>query len=312
MSENVKIKVIGVGHGGINTVDNMIKNGLTGVEFWVMNADTELLNNSVCENKLQLGKNTTGGLGTGGNAQIGEKTAQEIQEDIKNVLRDSDMVFITAGFGGGTGTGATPVIAQMAKEMGILTVALVTKPFYFEGHKRQQTAEIGIEKLEKSADAIWVIPNDKLLECVGRQVSMAEAFRIVDDTLLKFIQSISNMITIPGMINVELGDIKRIFKNSGLVSTGIGHASGENRAEIAAKSAIESEQLKSSIHNAKRLIINITGNSNMALHEISEVASIISDSVCDDATIVIGAMVDDNMQDEICVTLIATGVDNDN
>ena len=310
MDKTVKIKVIGVGGAGINTVNRMMKNGLTGVEFLVMNTDVQLLDASDCPNKLQLGKNTTAGLCSGGDPQLGEKAAKETEQDIKVALKDADMVFITAGLGGGTGTGATPVIAKIAKDMGILTVAVVSKPFSWEGQRRQERADQGIKELKKGTDAVLVIPNYKLLQCVDRQVSMSEAFSIVDETLLKFVQTISNMITIPGCINVDFADVKSVMQNAGSVLMSIGEATGENRAIKAVKTALNSDSLKSPLKSATGIIVNIKGDSNTTLHEISDIANFINDAINEDAKVIIGTVTDEKASDEICVTIIATGFDN--
>ncbi len=309
--KTAKIKIIGVGGAGISTVNRMIKNGLTGVEFWVMNTDVQLLDTSDCKNKLQLGKNTTNGLGSGGNPQIGEKSAKETEQDIKMALNDADMVFITAGMGSGTGTGAAPVIAKMAKDMGILTIAVVSRPFSWEGQEKQETANQGIKGLRKSADAVLVIPNDKLLQGVDRQVSMAEAFQIVDETLLKFVQTISDMITIPGRINVDFADVKTVMQNAGFLLMSIGQAAGENRAIEAVKKAIRSESLESPLKDATSVIVNIKGGADMCLHDISDVANVIQDAVSDDTTVIIGTVIDESIQDEVQITVVAMGLDTE-
>ncbi len=302
-----KIKVVGVGGGGGNAVNRMIKSGLSGVEFWLMNTDLQVLEYGQTKNKIQLGAKSTEGLGAGGDPSVGEKAAEEAQQEITEALDGADMVFITAGMGGGTGTGAAPVVAKIAKELGILTIAVVTKPFSWEGRKRQNQAEQGLEKLRESVDAVIVVPNDKLLQVVDRQVSLTESFLIVDEVLLRGVQGISDIITIPGMINVDFADVKSVMQGSGSALMGIGRAQGEGRAIKAAEIAINSQLLESSINGATGVIVNITGGPDMTLHEISDAANIIHDAVTDDATVIIGTAVNENIQNEINVTVIATG-----
>ncbi len=301
------IKVVGVGGGGGNAVNRMIKSGLSGVEFWLMNTDLQVLEYGQTKNKIQLGAKSTEGLGAGGDPAVGEKAAEEAQQEITEALDGADMVFITAGMGGGTGTGAAPVVAKIAKELGILTIAVVTKPFSWEGRKRQNQANQGLEKLRESVDAVIVVPNDKLLQVVDRQVSLTESFLIVDEVLLRGVQGISDIITIPGMINVDFADVKSVMQGSGSALMGIGRAQGEGRAVKAAEIAINSQLLESSINGATGVIVNITGGPDMTLHEISDAANIIHDAVTDDATVIIGTAVNENIQNEINVTVIATG-----
>ncbi len=302
-----KIKVVGVGGGGGNAVNRMIKSGLSGVEFWLMNTDLQVLEYGQTKNKIQLGAKSTEGLGAGGDPSVGEKAAEEAQQEITEALDGADMVFITAGMGGGTGTGAAPVVAKIAKELGVLTIAVVTKPFSWEGRKRQNQAEQGLEKLRECVDAVIVVPNDKLLQVVDRQVSLTESFLIVDEVLLRGVQGISDIITIPGMINVDFADVKSVMQGSGSALMGIGRAQGEGRAIKAAEIAINSQLLESSINGATGVIVNITGGPDMTLHEISDAANIIHDAVTDDATVIIGTAVNENIQNEINVTVIATG-----
>ena len=304
-----KIKVVGVGGGGGNAVNRMIKSGLSGVEFWLMNTDLQVLEYGQTKNKIQLGVKSTEGLGAGGDPTVGERAAEEAQQDITTALDGADMVFITAGMGGGTGTGAAPVVAKIAKELGILTIAVVTKPFSWEGRKRLNQANQGLEKLRESVDAVIVVPNDKLLQVVDRQVSLTESFLIVDEVLLRGVQGISDIITIPGMINVDFADVKSVMQGSGSALMGIGRAQGEGRAIKAAEIAINSQLLESSINGATGVIVNITGGPDMTLHEISDAANIIHDAVTDDATVIIGTAVNENIQNEINVTVIATGFD---
>lgn len=303
------IKVVGVGGGGGNAVNRMIKSGLSGVEFWLMNTDLQVLEYGQTKNKIQLGAKSTEGLGAGGDPSVGERAAEEAQQEITQALDGADMVFITAGMGGGTGTGAAPVVAKIAKELGILTIAVVTKPFSWEGRKRQNQANQGLEKLRESVDAVIVVPNDKLLQVVDRQVSLTESFLIVDEVLLRGVQGISDIITIPGMINVDFADVKSVMQGSGSALMGIGRAQGEGRAIKAAEIAINSQLLESSINGATGVIVNITGGPDMTLHEISDAANIIHDAVTDDATVIIGTAVNENIQNEINVTVIATGFD---
>ena len=302
-----KIKVVGVGGGGGNAVNRMIKSGLSGVEFWLMNTDLQVLVDGQTKNRIQLGASSTEGLGAGGDPSVGEKAAEEASQSITQALEGADMVFITAGMGGGTGTGAAPVVARIAKELGILTIAVVTKPFSWEGKKRQRQANEGLEKLKESVDAVIVIPNDKLLQVVDRQVTLQESFIIVDEVLLRGVQGISDIITVPGIINVDFADVKTVMQASGSALMGIGRAQGEGRAIKAAQQAINSQLLESSINGASGVIVNITGGPDMGIHEISDAASIIHDAVLDDADVIIGTAVNENIQGEIQITVIATG-----
>lgn len=302
-----KIKVVGVGGGGGNAVNRMIKSGLSGVEFWLMNTDLQVLVDGQTQNRIQLGSSSTQGLGAGGDPTVGEKAAEEATTEITQALEGADMVFITAGMGGGTGTGAAPIVAKIAKELGILTIAVVTKPFTWEGKKRQNQANAGLEKLKESVDAVIVVPNDKLLQVVDRQVSLQESFIIVDEVLLRGVQGISDIITVPGIINVDFADVKTVMQASGSALMGIGRAQGEGRAIKAAQQAINSQLLESSINGASGVIVNITGGPDMGIHEISDAASIIHDAVLDDATVIIGTAVNENIQGEIQITVIATG-----
>ncbi len=302
-----RIKVVGVGGGGGNAVNRMIKAKLAGVEFWLMNTDLQVLTYSNVQNKLQLGVATTKGLGSGGDPSTGEKAALEVKDEITKALDGSDMVFITAGMGGGTGTGAAPIVAQIAKDLGILTIAFVTKPFCWEGKKRMAQAEAGIEKLKKYVDAILVVPNDKLLQVVERQIGLREAFCVTDEVLYRGIQGISDIITIPGMINIDFADVKKVVKDSGTALMGIGRAQGEGRAIKAAEMAINSQLLESSIDGASGIIVNITGSSNMTLYEITDATNVINNVVKDDADVIIGTSINEAFQNEIQITVIATG-----
>ena len=302
-----KIKVVGVGGGGGNAVNRMLKAKLAGVEFWLMNTDLQVLTPSEVQNKLQLGLTTTKGLGSGGDPEKGEKSALEVKDDITRALEGADMVFITAGMGGGTGTGAAPIVAQVAKDLGILTIAFVTKPFGWEGKKRMAQAEAGIEKLKKYVDAILVVPNDKLLQVVEDQCGVREAFYVTDEVLYRGIQGISDIITIPGVINVDFADVRKVVKDSGTALMGIGRASGEGRALKAAEMAINSQLLESSINGASGIIVNITGSSNMGIHEINDAINLINRVVKDDADVIVGTAKDDSLQNAIQITVIATG-----
>lgn len=301
------IKVIGVGGGGGNAVNRMIQSGLSGVDFWLMNTDAQVLVSGKTNNRIQLGATSTQGLGAGGDPSVGEKAAEEAQQIITEALDGADMVFITAGMGGGTGTGAAPVVARIAKQLGILTVAVVTKPFAFEGKKRQNQAIAGIDKLKESVDAVIIVPNDKLLQVVDRQVTLPESFIIADEVLLRGVQGISDIITVPGLINVDFADVKTVMQASGSALMGIGRAQGEGRAIKAAQQAINSQLLESSINGASGVIVNITGGPDMGIHEISDAASIIHDAVLDDATVIIGTALNESIQGEIQITVIATG-----
>ena len=301
------IKVVGVGGGGGNAVNRMIQSGLSGVEFWLMNTDLQVLHNGKTNHRIQLGSSTTQGLGAGADPTVGEKAAEEATQEITQALEGADMVFVTAGLGGGTGTGAAPVVAKIAKQLGILTIAVVTKPFSWEGKKRQNQANAGLEKLKESVDAVIVVPNDKLLQVVDRQVSLNESFIIVDEVLLRGVQGISDIITVPGIINVDFADVKTVMQASGSALMGIGRAQGEGRAVKAAQQAINSQLLESSINGASGVIVNITGGPDMGIHEISDAASIIHDAVLDDATVIIGTAVNESIQGEIQITVIAPG-----
>lgn len=306
---HANIKVVGVGGGGGNAVNRMIAAGLAGVDFWVMNTDAQVLQMSAAKNRIQLGNRLTNGLGAGGEPVKGEKAAEESREDIMLALDGADMVFITAGMGGGTGTGAAPVIAQIAKELGALTVAVVTKPFSFEGKRRMNQALQGLEKLKENVDTIIVIPNDKLIEVVERRTTIREAFYVVDEILLRGVQGISDIITVPGLINVDFADVKAVMSLSGSALMGIGRGSGEGRAIEAAKAAVNSPLLETSIQGASGVIFNVTGGPDMTLHEVYEAAEIVHDAVVDDAIVIFGAVVDDRIQGEIQITVIATGFD---
>ncbi len=301
------IKVIGVGGGGGNAVNRMIKSGLSGVEFWAMNTDVQVLEESLAENKIRIGSKLTNGLGAGGNPEKGEKSAEETRDEIVNAIGKADMVFVTAGMGGGTGTGAAPVVARIAKELGALTIGVVTKPFGFEGKKRMNQALQGLEKLKETVDALIVIPNDKLLEVVDRRTTLREAFQVVDEVLLRGVQGISDIITVPGLVNVDFADVRSVMESSGSALMGIGLGKGEGRALEAAKSAVNSPLLETSINGASGIIMNVTGGPDMTLFEVNDAANVISEAVSEDATFHFGAVIDDKIQGEIQITVIATG-----
>jgi cell division protein FtsZ len=305
-----KIKVIGVGGGGSNAVNRMIENGVKGVEFITVNTDAQALQLTKSEQKLQIGDKLTRGLGAGANPDVGKKAAEESREFILNTLRGSDMVFVTAGMGGGTGTGAAPVIAELAKESGALTVGVVTRPFTFEGRKRSSQAELGIEALKEKVDTLIVIPNDRLLEIVDKKTPMLEAFRVADNVLLQAVQGISDLIAVPGLINLDFADVKTIMTERGSALMGIGVATGENRATEAARKAIMSPLLETSIDGARGVIMNITGGSNLSLYEVNEAAEIVIAACDPEVNMIFGAIIDDHMRDEIKVTVIATGFEH--
>jgi cell division protein FtsZ len=305
-----RIKVVGVGGGGTNAVNRMIEAGLTGVEFIAMNTDIQVLDISAADYKMQLGENLTRGLGAGGNPEVGRSAAEESKSDIKKSIEGADMVFITAGMGGGTGTGAAPVIAEIAKEIGALTVAVVTKPFKFEGPRRSRIAEEGVDALRDKVDTVIVIPNDRLLGVVEKRATLVEAFKEADDVLRQGVQGISDIITIPGIINVDFADVKSIMTNAGSALMGIGVATGENRATDAAMAAIASPLLETSIEGARAALINITGGKDLTLSEVHEATELISQATdADDANIIFGIVQDDSMTGEVRITVLATGFD---
>lgn len=301
------IKVVGVGGGGSNAVNRMISSGLAGIDFWVMNTDAQVLDNAATPHRVQLGQKITRGLGAGGNPAIGQKAAEESRDDIMSALEGSDMVFITAGMGGGTGTGAAAIVAEIARDLGALTVGVVTKPFTFEGRRRLQQALQGLESLKEAVDTLIVIPNDKLLEVVERRTSMHEAFKIADEVLQRGVQGISNIITVPGLINVDFADVKAVMSLAGSAIMGIGVGSGEGRALEAARMAVNSPLLETSIEGASGVIFNVTGGADMTLHEVNEAAEVIYEAVDKDANIIFGAVIDERIQGEIQITVIATG-----
>ena len=301
------IKVIGVGGGGNNTVNRMIEHGVQGIEFIAVNTDTQALNLSKAEVKIQIGEKLARGLGAGANPEVGKKAAEESKEQIKDALQGADMVFVTAGMGGGTGTGAAPVIAQIARELGALTVGVVTRPFTFEGRKRSTQATGGVSAMKEAVDTLIVVPNDRLLEIVDKSTPMLEAFREADNVLRQGIQGISDLIAVPGLINVDFADVKTIMSNKGSALMGIGMASGENRAAEAAKKAISSPLLETPIDGAQGVLLNITGDSNLSLFEVQEAADIVANASDQDLNMIFGSVINDNLKGEIIVTVIATG-----
>ena len=311
MDGTATIKVIGVGGAGNNAVNRMIDAGIKNVEFISVNTDRQALQLSKASTKIQIGEKLTRGLGAGANPDIGAQAAEESRTEVAEALRGADMVFVTAGMGGGTGTGAAPIVAQTAKEMGILTIGVVTKPFTFEGKKRLAQGERGIESLKGKVDTLVVIPNDKLLQVIDRKTSIIEAFRMADDILRQGVQGISDLIAVPGLINLDFADVKTIMLDRGMAHMGIGRASGENRAEDAAKQAIQSPLLETSIEGARGVIINITGGSDVGLHEANTAAELVQRSADPEANIIFGSVIDDSMGDDIQITVIATGFENE-
>ncbi|MFA5928338.1 MAG: cell division protein FtsZ [Candidatus Margulisiibacteriota bacterium] len=311
MSDSIKqfvnIKVVGVGGGGTNAVNRMIASGVKDVEFWSVNTDVQSLNVSLADHKLQIGSKLTKGLGAGANADEGRAAAEESREDISLALEGSDMIFLTCGLGGGTGTGASPVIAEIAKQTGSLTVAVVTKPFRFEGPIRMRQAEEGLLSLKDKVDALIVIPNDKLLQVVPKGTTLVDSFKIADDVLKQGVKGIAELITTNAMINLDFADVRRIMSNSGSAMMGIGIGSGDNRAVKAAEMAISSPLLEESIDGATGAILNVTGGPSLTLHEVEEAAEVIYNAVDPNANIIFGADIDQNMKDEIQVTVIAAG-----
>ncbi|MEK7545308.1 MAG: cell division protein FtsZ [Patescibacteria group bacterium] len=309
MNPIANIRVVGVGGGGSNALNRMIKSNLKGVEFIAINTDAQALYHSDAQIKLNVGKATTRGLGAGSNPDIGKQAAEESKEEIRAAIDGSDMIFITCGLGGGTGTGGAPVVAELAREMGILTVAVVTKPFSFEGQRRRTQAEEGLENLKNKVDTIIVIPNDKLLGLIDKKTPLNEAFMVVDDVLRQGVQGIADLITVHGMINVDFADVKAIMENSGSALMGIGYGTGENRAAEAAKAAIDSPLLEMSVQGAKGILFNITGGNDLSMFEVDEAARIITEAADPEANIIFGAVINDSYTGEMKVTVVATGFD---
>lgn len=306
-SNAAKIKVIGVGGGGCNGVNRMIASGITGVEFWAINTDSQALEMTSASKCLQIGQKLTRGLGAGGNPAIGQKAAEESRDEIANALEGTDLVFITSGMGGGTGTGASPIVAEVAKEMGCLTVGIVTRPFTFEGRRRTTQAEEGIAALQSRVDTLIVIPNNKLLSVISPETPVQQAFIVADDILRQGVQGISDIIIIPGLVNVDFADVRAVMADAGSALMGIGLGSGKSRAREAAVMAISSPLLESSIEGAKGVVFNITGGPDMTLHEVNTAAETIYEVVDPNANIIFGAVIDEAMQGEVKITVIATG-----
>ena len=310
MDQIAKIKVIGIGGGGNNAVNRMIDSGVKGVEFIVANTDLQVLNVSKAETKLQIGKTISEGLGAGGNPEVGREAALESKKEIEEALIGADMVFVTCGMGGGTGTGAAPVVAQIAQEQGALTVGIVTKPFKFEGRKRMEQAEVGLEELKKHVDTIIVIPNDRLRDMIDRTTPIVEAFKEVDNVLRRGVQSISDLIAVSGLVNLDFADVKAVMQNRGNAIIGIGIGVGEDRAIEAAKQAVASPLLETTIDGATDAIINITGGNSLTLFEAEDAAEVVRNAANTDINTIFGAVINENLNDEVIVTVIATGFDD--
>jgi len=302
-----KIKVVGVGGGGCNAVDRMIDEGLQGVEFVGINTDAQALLNSKAPIRVRIGEKLTRGLGSGGDPETGRKAAEESAEDLYNILKGADLIFITAGMGGGTGTGAAPIVAQIAKECGALTIGVVTRPFSFEGPKRIQTAELGIGKLKEQADTLIVIPNDRLLQIIDRRVTVQQSFKLADDVLRQGVQGISELITVPGLINLDFADVRTIMSEGGAALMAVGTGKGEGAARVAAEQAISSQLLDITIDGARGILFNVTGGNDLTLHDVNEAAEIIKSTAHPDVNLIFGAVIDPNMKDEVRITVIATG-----
>lgn len=305
-----KIKVVGIGGGGGSAVNRMISDNIKGVEFIVINTDVQALNQNLAPRKIPIGKTLTRGLGAGMNVEIGSRAAEENQNEIREALSGADMVFLTCGLGGGTGTGAIPEVAKLAKDIGALTVAVVTKPFTFEGAQRRRIADEGFDRLLQHVDAIITIPNDRVLQIIDKKTSLIDAFNVVDDVLRQGVQGIAELITVPGLINVDYADVKAIMESSGSALMGIGRATGENRAVEAAKQAIASPLLELSIDGAKGILFTISGGSDLGMHEVAEAAKVITGSADEDARVIFGATIDDTMNEEVRITVVATGFDS--
>ena len=303
----VRIKVIGVGGGGNNVVNRMVRSGTRGVDFVAVNTDKQALNVSSATYKIQIGEKLTHGQGAGSDPEVGRKSAEDSRAQISNALEDTDMVFITAGMGGGTGPGGAPIVAEIAREQGILTVGVVTKPFGFEGRRRMQQAEKGIEELQGKVDSLVIIPNERLKHATDQKITFANAFEIADDVLRQAVQSISDLIRDTGFINLDFADVTAIMKNAGMAHMGVGRAAGKGKAEEAARMAISSPLLETSIHGARGVLINVTGSMDIGLEEVEQAASLVQDAVHPDALTIFGATFDESMDDEIRVTVIATG-----
>ena len=304
-----RIKVLGLGGGGSNAVNRMIREGIEGVEFVAINTDAQALMLSEAPQRIHIGEKLTKGLGAGGNPEIGRKAAEESNDELYEVVRGADMVFLTAGMGGGTGTGAAPVAANIAREIGALAIGVVTRPFAFEGTRRRQVADEGIEKLKEEVDTLIVIPNDRLLQIADKRASLQDAFRMADDVLRQGIQGISELITVPGLINLDFADVRSIMSEGGAALMAMGQANGENRASEAARQAISSELLDVTIDGARGILFNVTGGPDLTLYEVNEAAEIIRETAHPEANIIFGAVIDEGMTDEVRITVVATGFD---
>ena len=308
----VSIKVVGVGGGGNNVVNRMVRSGAKGVDFIAINTDKQALNASSANYKIQIGEKLTGGKGAGSNPEVGRKAAEESRNQISKALEETDMVFITAGMGGGTGTGAAPIVAEIARELGVLTVGVVTKPFGFEGRRRMTAAEQGIEELRGKVDSLVIIPNERLKYATDQKITFANAFEIADDVLRQAVQSISDLIRDTGFINLDFADVTAVMKDAGLAHMGVGRAAGKSKAEEAARMAISSPLLETSINGAKGVLINVTGSMDIGLEEVEQAATLVQEAVHPDALTIFGATFDETLDDEIRVTVIATGFDEGN
>ncbi len=304
------IRVVGVGGGGNNAINRMIEENIVGVDFIAVNTDQQALTQNLASQKIVIGERTTRGLGSGGNPEVGEKAAEESLDLLQEALHGSDMVFVTAGMGGGTGTGATPLVAKAAREAGALTIGVVTRPFSFEGTKRSRTAEEGIEKLKEHVDTLIVIPNDRLLETADKRISLLDSFKMADEVLHQGIQGISELITVPGLINLDFADVQTIMSMGGAALMAVGRASGEERARVAAEQALSSRLLDVTIDGARGILFNVTGGPDLSLFEINQAAAIIRETAHPDVNLIFGAVIDENMGDEIRITVIATGFDH--
>jgi cell division protein FtsZ len=303
------LKVVGVGGGGSNAVNRMVDAGLKGVEFVAVNTDAQALLMCEADLKLHIGAHATRGLGAGANPEVGHAAAMESRDEIKEALKGADMVFVTAGEGGGTGTGGAPVIADIARELGALTVGVVTRPFNFEGRKRAEQAQKGISDLREKVDTLIIIPNDRLLQVVGKETSVVEAFEMADDVLRQGVQGITDLITIPGLVNLDFADVRTVMRDAGSALMGIGEAEGENRAAEAARAAVSSPLLEASVEGATGILLNITGGSDIGLFEVNEAAEVVTGAADQNANVIFGAVIDDNLADKVRVTVIATGFD---
>jgi len=311
MDQIAKIKVIGVGGGGCNAVNRMIEEGVKSVDFYVVNTDLQVLNVSKATNKIQIGKNITGGRGAGANPEVGRAAALESKAELEEALTGADMVFVACGLGGGTGTGAAPIIAEIAQELGALTVGIVTKPFKFEGKRRMENALLGLDELRKSVDTLIVIPNDRLRDIIDKTTSFDDAFKEVDNVLHRGVQSISDLIAVTGVINLDFADVKTVMEKSGTAIIGIGCAAGENRSIEAARQAVSNSLLEETIEGARNAIVNVTGGNNLTLFEIEDAVETVREAANSDVNIIFGAIKNENLQDEVIVTVIATGFNDE-